>query len=107
MAVGYNPLFFLNFKIMFIAIVLLSILVLTGIYAWWYYKKLEKMILSKPQNYPNIAQRRPNIKTLVMAGDSITQGNMSYNWVDDLVTEFSQYQFFNAGINADLSYGNL
>ncbi|GGD77827.1 esterase [Emticicia aquatilis] len=37
-------------------------------------------------------------------GDSNTHGNVSYNWVNDLSSQLTGYQVFNAGINSDLTY---
>ena len=63
-----------------------------------------KNLMKPPKNYPNVAAIVPNKKILVCAGDSITHGNVSYDWVKDLSTQLPDYQVFNAGINADLSY---
>jgi lysophospholipase L1-like esterase len=60
--------------------------------------------MQPPKNYPQLAAILPNKKILVCAGDSITHGNMSYDWVNDLSAQLPDYQVFNAGINADLSY---
>lgn len=88
---------------MLVFILLLLVLALT--YCWISYKKLEKTLLQRPETYPNVSKKRTSAKkVMVLAGDSITQGNVSYDWVADIEAEFGQYQFFNAGINADLSY---
>jgi lysophospholipase L1-like esterase len=43
-------------------------------------------------------------KTVVCFGDSNTHGNVSYNWVDELITQLPDYQLINAGRNSDLTY---
>jgi lysophospholipase L1-like esterase len=68
------------------------------------YQMIVNQIMSPPKNYPKIGYIIPNKKILVCAGDSITHGNMSYDWVKDLNTQLIDYQIFNAGVNADLSY---
>jgi lysophospholipase L1-like esterase len=68
------------------------------------YRMMVKQIMSPSKNYPKISAIVPNKKILVCAGDSITHGNMSYDWVKDLNTELADYQVFNAGVSADLSY---
>jgi lysophospholipase L1-like esterase len=68
------------------------------------YQMMVNQIMSPSKNYPKVSAIVPNKKILVCAGDSITHGNMSYDWVKDLNTELVDYQVFNAGVNADLSY---
>lgn len=51
--------------------------------------------------------RRPDATTLVVcAGDSITHGQVSANYVDRLTTQWAPrgYQFVNAGVNGQLAY---
>lgn len=87
----------------FLIIILCVALILGLIYAWLY-RKVSKHI---PENYPN-PQNRQQIdaskKVLVCFGDSNTHGNVSYNWVNDLSSQLTDYQVFNAGINSDLTY---
>lgn len=54
--------------------------------------------------------RRPQTKRLVAcAGDSITRGQSSANWVDILQRRFAAdgYQFVNAGIDGDPAWNVL
>ncbi len=81
------------------------ILVLAGCVAVYYY--LRNQITShRPINAPT-AQNRQTLDiaktTLVCVGDSNTHGNVSYNWVDDLVAIYPNFQILNAGVNADLT----
>ncbi len=51
--------------------------------------------------------RRPDATTLVVcAGDSITHGQVSANYVDRLTTQWAPrgYQFVNGGVNGQLAY---
>jgi lysophospholipase L1-like esterase len=89
---------------MSILIVILCIALTLGLIYAWLYRKVSKHI---PENYPN-PQNRQQIdaskKVLVCFGDSNTHGNVSYNWVNDLSSQLTDYQVFNAGINSDLTY---
>ena len=87
----------------FLIVILCIVLILGLIYAWLY-RKVSKHI---PENYPNPQNRKKidaSKKVLVCFGDSNTHGNVSYNWVNDLSLQLSDYQVFNAGINSDLTY---
>ena len=89
---------------MSILIVILCMALTLGLIYTWLYRKVSKHI---PENYPN-PQNRQQIdtskKVLVCFGDSNTHGNVSYNWVNDLSSQLTDYQVFNAGINSDLTY---
>jgi lysophospholipase L1-like esterase len=89
---------------MSILIVILFIIFTLGLIYAWLYRKVSKHI---PENYPN-PQNRQQIdtskKVLVCFGDSNTHGNVSYNWVNDLSSQLTDYHVFNAGINSDLTY---
>ena len=89
---------------MSILFVILCIALTLGLIYAWLYRKVSKHI---PENYPN-PQNRQQIdaskKVLVCFGDSNTHGNVSYNWVNDLSSQLTDYQVFNAGINSDLTY---
>lgn len=85
-------------------IVILCVALILGLLYAWLYRKVSKHI---PENYPNAKNRQQidaSKKTLVCFGDSNTHGNVSYNWVNDLSSQLSDYQVFNAGINSDLTY---
>lgn len=83
---------------------IISICLLLGSVYIWLYRKVSSHI---PENYPN-SQNRQKIdsskKVLVCFGDSNTHGNVSYNWVDDLIKLFPDIQIFNAGKNSDLTH---
>lgn len=68
------------------------------------YQAVAKNLMKPPKNYPNTAAIEPQKRMLICTGDSLTHGNVSYNWVNDLTTQLPDYQTFNAGVNADLSY---
>jgi lysophospholipase L1-like esterase len=84
-------------------ILIAFVLILVGIY-FWVFLKLARHI---PETYPN-AENREQIdhskKVVVCFGDSNTHGIVSHNWVNDLAAKYTNFQFFNAGINADLTY---
>lgn len=85
-------------------IVILCITLILGLLYAWLYRKVSKHI---PENYPNAKNRQQidvSKKILVCFGDSNTHGNVSYNWVNDLSSQLTDYQVFNTGINSDLTY---
>jgi lysophospholipase L1-like esterase len=84
-------------KIMFY-IFLLFVLLLV------FYQSLADKLMKPPKGYPNPSEILPNKRVLVCAGDSLTHGNIGYDWVSDLSAQLPEYQAFNAGINGDLSY---
>ncbi len=89
---------------MYFLIVILCIALILGLIYAWLYRKVSKHI---PENYPNAKNRQQidaSKKVLVCFGDSNTHGNVSYNWVNDLSSQLTDYQVFNAGINSDLTY---
>jgi len=89
---------------MYFLIVILGIVLIFGLLYAWLYRKVSKHI---PENYPNSKNRQQidtSKKVLVCFGDSNTHGNVSYNWVNDLSSQLTDYQVFNAGINSDLTY---
>ena len=77
---------------MSILLVILCIALILGLIYAWLYRKVSKHI---PENYPN-PQNRQQIdaskKVLVCFGDSNTHGNVSYNWVNDLSSQLTDYQ---------------
>jgi lysophospholipase L1-like esterase len=68
------------------------------------FQTLGDNLMKPPKNYPNPAAIDPQKRVLICAGDSLTHGNVSYNWVNDLSAQLPNYQAFNAGINSDLTY---
>ncbi|PLK46387.1 SGNH/GDSL hydrolase family protein [Emticicia sp. TH156] len=83
-----------------------TLLGLACVYAFFW----KKIARSKPVNYPSSENRKKldtTKKTLVCLGDSITQGNLSYNWVDVLAEALPDMQVLNAGINSDLTFSIL
>jgi lysophospholipase L1-like esterase len=72
-----------------------------------YYSLYQKVATHIPDTFPT-AENRAKIdhsKTVVVCfGDSNTHGNVSYNWVNDLMAQMPDYQFINAGRNSDLTY---
>lgn len=83
-------------------VLVVMILVAAGIY--WAIRS--KVVRHRPLNQPDPTRRQANKKVIVCAGDSITHGVVSANYVDMVETALpaDQFQVFNAGINADLTY---
>jgi lysophospholipase L1-like esterase len=84
-------------------LILILICFLLLIYTWLYRQIANHLPESFPQKskMPIIDSSK---KTVVCFGDSNTHGNVSYNWVDELDTQLSDYQLINAGRNSDLTY---
>ncbi|HON89249.1 MAG TPA: GDSL-type esterase/lipase family protein [Spirochaetales bacterium] len=75
--------------------------------------KLSKLTLTLPPNEPmrwleqyGQPQDKPPRKSpiVVCAGDSITHGIISTNWVAMLESQFPEARFINAGVNSELAY---
>lgn len=75
------------------------------------YVHLRRKVTSHiPNNFPNEENRSllvKNKKVMVCFGDSNTHGNVSYDWVSDLINDLPHFQIFNAGLNSDLSFSLL
>lgn len=84
---------------------LLLILPVLGL-SWGYIRVRQRVLRHRPERYPGRIPKRSDAVVVVCAGDSLTHGNVSVNYVDILLERFVQrgYQFFNAGINSDLTY---
>jgi len=93
---------------MIIRIIALSgILIIILIVAITYtLKKAQKLPLNSPVNFLEDSTQDNNQKTVVCVGNSITHGQVSYNYVNILSERLSDngYQFVNAGINGNLAY---
>lgn len=70
--------------------------------------KTVKLITKLPTNQPKnfLAKPRPRQTIVACLGDSITHGNVSYNWVDALGEKFKPdgLHFINAGINSSVAW---
>ncbi len=87
--------------------VFLLVILLLGAVLYGFYARIRNRLLRHlPANQPDATQRQPNKTVVVCAGDSITHGIVSVNYVDLLEQKLpaDRFQFFNAGINSDLSY---
>jgi len=69
-------------------------------------KQAQKLPLNSPVNFLEKSAQDNNQKTVVCVGNSITHGQVSYNYVNILSERLSVdgYQFVNAGINGNLAY---
>lgn len=87
-------------------VIFLVVLTLIGVGIYLY---LYQFLFKKPKNNPNAFLQQPKTKKrIVFAGDSLTCGNMSANYTEIVENRLgSQYEYINAGINADLSYNLL
>ncbi|MCY3411584.1 MAG: SGNH/GDSL hydrolase family protein [Candidatus Heimdallarchaeota archaeon] len=71
-------------------------LVLAVIYA---YLRATRLPSNRPAKY--VDDGRP---VVAMIGDSITHGNIGFNFVNALQKKYPKYHFVNAGINAHMAY---
>ena len=64
-----------------------------------------------PENRPQVISKQgidANQKVVVCAGDSLTHGRVSHNYVDELDKRFGDdFLFVNAGVNSELTYNLL
>ncbi|MHA2043141.1 MAG: SGNH/GDSL hydrolase family protein [Candidatus Thorarchaeota archaeon] len=72
------------------------------LYCYWQMMRL-------PKNRPGKYQKPDNKKTVVIAGDSVTHGQVGKNYVTMISQRFdkSQFDFVNAGINSHLAWNLL
>jgi lysophospholipase L1-like esterase len=70
--------------------------------------KTAKLVTKLPPNQPKnfLAKSRPSKTIVACLGDSITHGNVSYNWVDVLGRKLKAdgLHFINAGINSSVAW---
>jgi lysophospholipase L1-like esterase len=87
---------------------LITITLFFCLFLFIWFKYIEKKIIGLyPSNFPNKINRGnadETKPTLVCFGDSITHGNVSYNWVKYLRQKLPYLNIYNAGMNADLSH---
>ena len=96
-----------NAMVSVIAVVLFLVLLLVGLY-FYGFRRATKL----PDNRPEVfikSPPSPRGKVVVCAGDSITHGRVSVNYVDMLAARYAGkgYSFVNAGINAELAWNLL
>ncbi len=100
----------LNTCLMLIFWGIFAALLLLGVGAYYY---LYRLVFVLPENRPEVFLKNPAQaaakKRVVLAGDSLTHGNMSYNYLDILEERLpaGQYHLINAGVNADLAHSLL
>ncbi|MCY7352834.1 MAG: GDSL-type esterase/lipase family protein [Cytophagaceae bacterium] len=76
----------------------LVLVVLLGFLLWG-----EARLYRPDARYPTRMPLQAGKTCLVCAGDSLTHGNISANYVEIVAGNFPDWQVFNAGINSDLS----
>lgn len=89
---------------MYLLIFIGVIMVLMGVVYW---TLRQKVTTHFPDTFPTPENRSKidhSKKVVVCFGDSNTHGNVSYDWVNDLSNQMTNYQFINAGKNSDLTY---
>ena len=93
----------MTIRIIALSGVLIIILIIAITYT---FKKAQKLPLNSPVHFLEDSARDKNKKTVVCVGNSITHGQVSYNYVNILSDRLSVdgYQFVNAGINGNLVY---
>jgi len=81
--------------------ILVVVLLLVGLLAFLLWG--EARLYRPDARYPTRMPMQPGKPRLVCAGDSLTHGNVSANYVELLAQKLPDWQVFNAGINSDLS----
>ncbi len=97
-----------------ILLVVLGIVILLGILFFIFYQSILWRIHHYPKENPYNYMKKyvGSIKTkkrIVFAGDSLTHGNMSVNFVDMISKKLgtNNYDYINAGMNSELAYNVL
>lgn len=83
------------------ALLISIVLLLAGLLAFLLWG--EKRLYRPDARYPRPQAVISGKTRLVCAGDSITHGNVSVNYVEILAAKHPDWQVFNAGINSDLA----
>jgi lysophospholipase L1-like esterase len=73
------------------------------------YQEMLKPSPDNPVSFVEQNHHRPGRQVVVCAGDSLTRGQVSFDFCSylNLQTDLQNYQFINDGINGDLSYNLL
>jgi len=97
-----------------ILLVILGIVLLVGVLFFIYYQSIMWRIHHYPKDNPfNFMKRNAGLiktkKRIVFVGDSLTHGNMSVNYIEMISKKLgtNNYDYINAGMNAELAYNVL
>ncbi len=89
-------------------ILLITLLALLVLLVFLIDKSIRTKYVNRPdETYPKGTTEQHKKPLVICLGDSNTHGNVSYNWVKDLITRHPSVTFKNAGINADLTFSVL
>lgn len=85
------------------------LLVFLGFLATLAYQSLFQPAINNPARYASGSLHRPGRRAVVIAGDDMVRGQISFNYVEylDQKPDLQNFQFINAGMNSDLSYNLL
>lgn len=95
----------MNKKILWTAGALLCVVLISAASLFYIIRDAQRLPVNEPAKFSAI-DAQPDKKIVVCAGDSITHGAVSINYVDILSRRLpaGNYAFVNAGINSNLAY---
>ncbi len=93
-------------RYLLVAVILLAVIIIFLVAAYAYiYNDAQRLPLNNPAYYVEHRDPDDTRKVVVCAGDSITHGTVSVNYVDMLQERLGdEYVFVNAGINGELAW---
>ena len=88
---------------------LLSFIIIFTILYFYTFHQVKKLPFNSPANFLKSDKSNQETQTVICIGDSITHGQVSYNYVNILSNKISKegYEFINAGINGNLAFNVL
>ncbi len=93
--------------LLLLAVILLILLIAGGVIYAYLYRFLFRNAPNNPQNFLQKKEFTEK-KRILFAGDSLTCGNMSANYTEMVAEKLGEnYEYINAGVNADLAYNLL
>ena len=85
---------------------ILSFIIIILLLYFYTFRQVQKLPFNSPENFLSINNTNQETQTVICFGDSITHGQVSYNYVNILVEKMSKkgFNFVNAGVNGNLVY---
>ena len=85
---------------------IVSFIIIILLLYFYTFHQVQKLPFNSPENFLSINNTNQETQTVICFGDSITHGQVSYNYVNILVEKMSKkgFNFVNAGVNGNLVY---
>ena len=85
---------------------IVSFIIIILLLYFYTFHQVQKLPFNSPENFLSINNTNQETQTVICFGDSITHGQVSYNYVNILMEKMSKkgFNFVNAGVNGNLVY---